>query len=68
MHILSASVSLLISVICSTPLVLDPNIKNAYALDKWETDAYVEVISRLEDVVRHSWHHALVTFTEHSLV
>ena len=59
MHILSASVSLLILTICddlcsSMYLVLDPNVKNVYALDKWETDAYVEGMSRLEEVVSNS--------------
>ena len=37
-----------------TPLVLDPNVKNAYALDKWETDAYIEAMSQLKDIVSHS--------------
>jgi hypothetical protein len=32
-------------------LVLDPNVKNAYALDKWESEAYGEAMSRLEEVV-----------------
>jgi hypothetical protein len=59
MHILSASVSLLIPVIfndlCSPIyIVLDPNVKNAYALDKWDTDVYVEGMSQLEKVVSNS--------------
>ena len=35
-------------------IVLDPNVKNAYALDKWETDVYVEDMSQLEKVVSNS--------------
>ena len=59
MHILSASVSLLIPVVCNNPcsliyLVLDPNVKNAYTLDKWETDVYVEGMSQLEKAVSNS--------------
>ena len=35
-------------------LVLNPNVKNVYALDKWETDAYIKAMSWLKDIVRHS--------------
>ena len=59
MHISSASVSLLLELIhndifLSMRLVLDPNVKNAYALDKWQSDVYVEAMSRLEEVVSNS--------------
>jgi hypothetical protein len=32
-------------------LVLNPNVKNAYALDKWESDAYAKAMIQLEQVV-----------------
>jgi len=60
MLIFSASVGLM-TLICDALfllipmyLVLDPNVKNAYALDKWESDVYAEAMSRLEEVVSNS--------------
>lgn len=32
--------------------VLDPNVKNAYALDKWDAESYTAGMTRLEKVVR----------------
>jgi hypothetical protein len=32
--------------------VLDPNVKNAYALDKWDTESYTAGMTQLEKVVR----------------
>ena len=38
--------------VCSLELlVLDPNIKNAYALDKWDAESYAAGIVQLEKVV-----------------
>jgi hypothetical protein len=57
MHISSASVSQLLewfAMTYSIYLVLDPNVKNAYALDKWESDVYARAMSRLEEVVSKS--------------
>ena len=48
-----------------TPLVLDPNVKNAYALDKWETDAYIEAMSQLKDIVSHSLWSCYLYWTLH---
>ncbi|KAF8805040.1 hypothetical protein BYT27DRAFT_7105690, partial [Phlegmacium glaucopus] len=33
-------------------LFLDPNIKNAYALDKWDAKSYTAGMAQLEKVVR----------------
>ena len=33
-------------------IVLDPNIKNAYALDKWDAESYAAGMGQLEKVVR----------------
>jgi hypothetical protein len=48
-------------------LVLDPNVKNAYALDKWESDVYAQAMSRLEEVVSNSRYLSQV-LTDHQLV
>jgi len=34
-----------------TPTALDPNVKDAYAADKWDPETYVEGMAQLEDVV-----------------
>ena len=33
-------------------IVLDPNVKNAYALNKWDAESYAAGMSQLEKVVR----------------
>jgi hypothetical protein len=48
-------------------LVLDPNVKNAYALDKWGSDVYAGAMSRLEEVVSKSLYLNRVP-TDHQLV